>query len=125
MEMVNVVLEMVEKANGNWLLMLGVGVFLSVYVLKKSNILPTKILAGVSVLIGIVIGIFVTWMTGNDVLIGAYDGFLAGLIASGGNDLIQLIAAIMTGRIRNWNDVSDLLDDGKMNGSYNPEDHLK
>lgn len=117
MEMINLFLGVVEEANTNWLLMLGIGVFLSVYVLKKVDIFPTKILAGVSVLIGIVIGIFVTWMTGNNVLFGAYNGFLAGLIASGGYDLIKLLAAVFTGKIKTWNDISDILDDGKLNNS--------
>lgn len=117
MELLNVVSDMIEEINGNWLFMLGIGVFLSVYVLKKLDVFPAKVLAGVSVLLGVAIGVFVTWMTGNDVLLGSYNGFLAGLVASGGYDLIKLIAALFTGKINNWEKIEDILDDGELNDS--------
>ena len=111
------ILNKIEAANGNWIVLLGVGVFLSVYVLKKTEIFPTKVLAGVSVLIGIIIGAFVTWMTGANIMVGVYDGFIAGLIASGGYDLVKLIFALATGKISNWDQIEDLLDDGEINDS--------
>lgn len=111
------VLGAVGKMNDNWLILLGMGVFLSVYVLKKFDIFPKKVLAGISVLIGMILGFCVTWMTGNNIPIGIYDGFIAGLIASGGYDLIKLLAAIFSGKIKDWNTLEDLLDDGKINGS--------
>lgn len=46
--------------------------------------------------------------------IGIYNGFLAGLIASGGYDLFKMIVAAVTGKLKTWDDVEDLLDDGKI-----------
>lgn len=117
MEFINEIVKQIEAANGNWLILLGLGVFLSVYVLKRTEVFPTKVLAGVSVIIGIVIGAFVTWMTGENVMIGVYDGFLAGLIASGGYDFIRVIMAFATGKVTSIDDVMDVMDDGEINNS--------
>lgn len=117
MDLINGIVQQIEEANGNWLILLGLGVFLSVYVLKKTEVFPSKVLAGVSVLIGIIIGAFVTWMTGNDIMIGVYDGFLAGLIASGGYDFIKVIVAFATGKVKTLDDVADVMDDGELNDS--------
>lgn len=117
MDFLNGILQQIEVANGNWLMLLGLGVFLSVFVLKQNKILAGKALTAASVVIGVVLGLFVTWMTGNDVLVGAYDGLLAGLIASGGYDLVKAVVAIVKGDVHDLNGVDDILDDGKINDS--------
>lgn len=114
-------LEAVNAFNQNRLLLLGAGVFLSVFIIKKYDLLPSKLLVVASVVIGLVLGFLTAQMTGENISIGIYNGFLAGLIASGGYDLFRMLAAAMTGKLKTWDDIEDLLDDGKLNDSNKTE----
>ena len=120
--MLNQFLEAVNTFNQNRLLLLGAGVFLSVFIIKKYDLLPSKLLVAASVAIGLILGFLTAQMTGENISIGIYNGFLAGLIASGGYDLFKMIVAAVTGKLKTWDDVEDLLDDGKLNGSNNTEE---
>lgn len=115
--MLNQILESINQFNQNRLLLLGAGVFLSVYIIKRYQLLPSKLLVVASVVIGLVLGFLTAQMTGENISIGVYNGFLAGLIASGGYDLFKMLAVAMTGKLKTWDDIEDLLDDGKLNDS--------
>lgn len=115
--MLNQILDTIGDFNQNRLLLLGAGVFLSVFVIKKYNLLPSKVLVVASVLIGLILGFITAQMTGENITLGVYNGFLAGLIASGGYDLLKMLTAFVSGKIQTWDDVEDILDDGKLNQS--------
>lgn len=115
--MLTQILENVGVFNQNRLMLLGAGVFLSVFVIKKYDLLPSKALVMASVLIGLVLGFVTAQLTGENIALGIYNGFLAGLIASGGYDLLKMLTAFVTGKITSWDDVEDILDDGEINQS--------
>lgn len=119
-------LEMIANAttalHNNYILMIGAGVFLVTYLFKNVEKIDNRLLPIIAVTTGVVIGIFATWTTGNSIAIGVYDGFLAGLIAAGGKDLIKIVAAILSGKIKDWDNIEDLLDDGQLNESNKKKD---
>ena len=115
------IVDQIGAVNDNWLLLMALAIFLIVFVIKKNNYISPKYLPLAAPIIGIICGLIATYVTGNDLVIGALDGFLGGLIAAGGKDVISVVIAIVTGKIDDWEDVEDLLDDGKLNES-NKED---
>lgn len=114
-------LDMISNAtsnlHNNYILMIGAGVFLVTYLFKNIEKIDNKILPIISIGSGILIGIFATVVTNNPVAIGIYDGFLAGLIASGGKDLLKIVVLIISGKIRTVENIEDLIDDGELNNS--------
>lgn len=115
--MFDTIINGINMLHNNYILMIGLGVFLVTYVLKNVEQVDNRFLPLIACGVGVVIGIFATWATGQSIPLGIYDGIIAGLIAAGGKDLLTLVIALFTGKIKDWNSVGDILDDGKLNGS--------
>lgn len=115
--MIDTIVNAINMLHNNYILMIGLGVFLVTYILKNIEKVDNRFLPLIACGVGVVIGVFATWTTDQSIALGIYDGVIAGLIAAGGKDLLTLVVALFTGKIKDWNSVGDILDDGKLNGS--------
>lgn len=115
------IIDNVANINGNWLLLMGVATFLTVLVIKKNEYVSAKYLPIVAPIVGVIWGLIATYVTKNDMAYGAIDGFLAGILAAGGKDFLTTIMAVFTGKIKDFDDVEDILDDGVLNDSNKKE----
>ena len=115
--MIDTIVNAINMLHNNYILMIGLGVFLVTYILKNIEKVDNRFLPLIACGVGVAIGVFATWATDQSIALGIYDGVIAGLIAAGGKDLLTLVVALFTGKIEDWNSVGDILDDGKLNGS--------
>lgn len=115
--MIDTIVNAMNMLHNNYILMIGLGVFLVTYILKNIEKVDNRFLPLIACGVGVVIGVFATWATDQSIALGIYDGVIAGLIAAGGKDLLTLVVALFTGKIEDWSSVGDILDDGKLNGS--------
>lgn len=117
------IIDNIMNINENWLLLMGFATFLTVFIIKKNEYVSAKYLPIVAPIVGIIWGLIATYVTKNDMIYGAIDGFLAGILAAGGKDFLTTVSAIFTGKIKDFDDVEDILDDGILNDS-NKKDEL-
>lgn len=115
--MIDQVVEFMELVHTNPLTAIVVFVFLFVFIVKKTGVIAPKFLPIAAIVIGVVVGAIVAPATGGNWQGGLFDGLIAGLVAAGGKDLFAVIAAIASGKIKDWDNLEDLIDDGKLNES--------
>ncbi|MDA5386944.1 phage holin family protein [Loigolactobacillus backii] len=87
-ELWNAINNLLSAVNNSLILMIAVGCFLATWAIKQTKI-DNRWMPLVSAAVGIVIGGIAAGVMVSNIGLGAFDGFIAGLLAAGGYDAVK------------------------------------